>query len=107
MSKDIITADMVGDPNSPLVGMTMFSGEDRVNVGTVYQSAEDLEVVKSLRLPGSMYTAAMALEHPNGFSGVVRDALAKHLNYKPNEAEVKNALKVIETALREQLGKAA
>lgn len=103
MSKTIITADMV-DPDDPnaelLIGATILSGEDKPTIGTVFQSVEDATVVKSLRLPGSLYDAAVRRGHPNGFSGVVREALEAHLKYVPEQDEVKHALAVIQAALK-------
>ncbi len=36
-------------------------------------------LVKSLRVPIGMYEAALAQQHPDGFSGVVREALGEWL----------------------------
>lgn len=99
MSKTVITAEMVGDPHSPLIGMTLLEGDDRIRVGTVFDSVEDAEVVKSLRLPKSMYEAARAKGHPQGFSGVVREALQQYLNDQPTKDDVRHALNVLHAAL--------
>lgn len=80
MSKTVITAEMVGDPDSPLVGALILDGDDRPTVGTVYQSVDDALVARSLRLPKGLYEQAIALDHSAGFLGVVRDALEAHLN---------------------------
>lgn len=93
MSKEIIT-----DPDSPLVGMTILSGEDRVTVNAVYDSVDDFNVVKSLRLPASLYRAAQERQHPNGFSGVVREALEAYLA-PGNADDVRHALHVLQHAV--------
>jgi hypothetical protein len=99
MSKTVITADMVSDPNSPLIGMTLVSDADGVHVGQVFDDAEDAEVIKSLRLPKSLYNTAVSKNHPQGFSGVVRDALQEYLNLKPSKDDVEHALRVITAVL--------
>lgn len=96
MSKTIITADMVGE-GSELIGMTLLDGEDKVTVGQVYDSLEDLQVVKSLRLPEKLYDAAIKQGHPAGFSGVVRDALVAYL--APERQDVRHALSVLQQAV--------
>lgn len=101
MSKTVIAADMI-NPDSPedakLVGATILSGDDRPNVGVVFDSLEDLQTVKSLRLPTALYKTAVAQNHPQGFSGVVRDALTAFLADEPDPASVRQALRVIQRA---------
>lgn len=98
MSKTTITADMLDDKNSPLLGAVILDGDDRPQVSTVYENVEDAQTVKSLRLPTALYNKAVAAQHPNGFSGVVRDALAAYLD-EPGEADVQHALEVITRAV--------
>lgn len=100
MAKEIITEELVG-PGSPLIGATLLSGEDMPKFGpVVFDSADDAIVVRSLRLPNSLYEAAREMNHPAGFSGVVRDALAAHLN--PSQDDIRHALGVIEAALNQK-----
>lgn len=102
MSKTVITADMVdaNDPNAQLlIGATILTGADKPTIGTVFESVEDATVVKSLRLPGSLYRAAVDKKHPHGFSGIVRDALEEFLGLTPSNDEVAKALRVIRAAL--------
>jgi hypothetical protein len=97
MAKEIITEELVG-PDSPLIGAVILTGEDRPKIGTVFNSVEDAVVVKSLRLPNSLYEQALKTNHPAGFSGVVRDALAAYLK-EPDQESVRHALGVLEAAL--------
>lgn len=94
MSKTIITADMVSDKNSPLIGMTLVDGEDKV---TVRIPPEGIPMsVKSLRVPMDLYEKAEALQHPAGFSGVVRDALAAYLTPEHQADDARHALSVLQ-----------
>jgi hypothetical protein len=56
------------------------TGDDMPAVGAIIDpSGTAPTVVKSLRLPDSMVQAAAAANHPEGFSGVVREALTEWL----------------------------
>jgi hypothetical protein len=58
------------------VTVSVVDGADGVRARAVYESAEDApRVVKSVRVPEHMLAAAEAVGHPDGFSGVVREAL--------------------------------
>lgn len=96
MSRTVITADMVGE-GSELIGMTLVDGEDKVTVGQIFDNPEDAQVVKSLRLPNSLYEAAIKQQNPAGFSGVVRDALVAYLT--PERQDVRHALAVLQQAV--------
>lgn len=101
MSKTLITQDMV-EPGSPLLGGYILDGEDRIRVNPI---SDDISI-KSIRIPMSLYDAAMKLGHSNGFSGVVRDALHAYLE-KPSVEDVENALAVIRRAIYAKQNKAA
>lgn len=100
MARELITAEDTGDPDSPLNGAYTLTDEDRVVIAAVYDSREDLDMVKSLRLPASLYRLAQKRNHPQGFSGVVRDALQEYLE-EPSLDEIQHALTVINTAFRQ------
>jgi hypothetical protein len=111
MSKTEITADMVGDPDSPLIGMTLLEDEDRINVGAVYDpSGQAPTVIKSLRLPRDVVAAITASGHPDGFTGVVREALTewfqRHSGREADAADARQALATL-TRLVDRLSDAA
>lgn len=72
-------------PDDPLLGhlteggaadLVIADGDDRVRAANVYDTADDMpKEVKSVRLPAFMVRAAENVGHPDGFSGVVREAL--------------------------------
>jgi hypothetical protein len=97
VSRETIDDD-VARGETALTGAVILSGSDRPRIGTVYDNASDAEVVKSLRLPTSLYNAAQQKQHPQGFSGVVRDALRAYLE-EPSGEDVQHALTVIRAAL--------
>jgi len=58
------------------VPVSVADGADAIRVRAVYESPEDApRVIRSVRLPAYMVAGAEALGHPDGVSGVLRDAL--------------------------------
>lgn len=92
MSKIPVTS---GHPLAHLVpeGQTAHevTGDDRPNVATMSDpSGEAPTVIKSLRLPPNLVDAAVAARHPDGFSGIVREALAEWLQRHTGAAATTN-----------------
>jgi hypothetical protein len=101
MSKTKITADLVG-ADSPLVGNTLLEGEDRVTVGSVVDpTGESPTVLKSLRLPQDLVEAIADSGHPDGFTGVVREALIEwQQRHQGRPAEITDARHAVATLAR-------
>lgn len=71
---------------------------DNTDMGPARDPAEVPMLVRSLRIPVGLYQAAAAAEHPNGFSGVVRDALTAYLA-EPQADDVRHAMTVLARAV--------
>jgi predicted DNA-binding protein len=99
MSREIITAEMAG-AETHLIGVTILSGEDRPTIRNVYEP-DGKTVTKSLRLPTELAVRADAVEHPNGFSGLVREALEAYLQ-PPAKDDAENALRVLSQLVAER-----
>jgi hypothetical protein len=82
--------------------ITVLDGEDRIQVGAVYDpSGQAPTVIKSLRLPENVVEAIAASGHPDGFTGVVREALGEWFErHSGREAEAHDARAAIATLTR-------
>jgi hypothetical protein len=101
MSKIPITSD---HPLGHLVpeGQTAYiaEGGDRITTGEVFnEDGSVMMVAKSLRMSASLASRAENAGHPDGFSGVVREAVAewleRHTGGEAEAADAKAALAVL------------
>ncbi len=101
MSKTPITSD---HPLAHLVpaGQSAYvaEGTDRITVGQVYnEDGSVMMVTKSMRMPASLASRAENVGHPDGFSGVVREAvtewLERHTGAEAETDDAKAALAVL------------
>ncbi|WP_045747105.1 hypothetical protein [Actinoplanes rectilineatus] len=100
MSRTPISPD---DPDlGHLAGGTILGGEDRITVGHVYDDPEDVPMdVKTLRMPRRLVAAVEQQAHPEGFSGVVREAVAEWLErHGSPQAQADDAARALATLQR-------
>lgn len=100
MSKTQITRD---DPDfGHLVppgtdSVYLVDGEDRIEVGAVLDpSGQAPTVIKSLRLSQDIVDAIYAAGHPEGFTGIVREALAEWMErHQGQQSEIRDARQAV------------